>query len=581
MNNKKLIFVVSCPRSGSTLLLSYLSGLSNTKVLYETRKLLEGRNLVDTANYFDSWDEEIVVEKTPEHCFHLEDIERLRKLCTRDIHIIYIVRPPVPTILSILKHTEIWGEMDLLGACEKYEFSLLAIYNNLILKDNEPNYSIVETTFQSINYISNTNEESWYRRKLSIPYSLCVTYRELTENPYKTLESILNTLCIEVDIQSLIDNRIDNILKAIPQIVNEEHHENVLKSIEEVELGRDSNINKQLEEGVSKRYKERFYYIRNYFEHPISKETIYDLVVSKKKLERLENPEVYVVVPLYNKEMYIEETLSSIANQTYKNIRVVIIDDASTDNSVSIVKKFIELLPIELRERFSLVRYYHNQGVSSIRNKGLALCTDIISFCDADDIWNAELVEKSVETFKKYPYVDCVYSRVLDKRGDIVSKNTAKICNGDVFNDAIQYNFLGCGSNLFIKTNMNRSNPYYEHGIEFNTFYTHCEDWDFLIQLSKVAVFKCTKDYLVTYRRLNDSLSSNKRSLVAIGKNILNRYVTDKREYKKIFTRLFLYYLSSKNFTWENIQDLDFKFIIRVFLNKFKSFVKSYISKIS
>lgn len=580
MNNKKLIFIVNSPRSGSTLLLSYFSGLSKTKILYETKKLLEDRNLVDTANYFDSWDEEIVIEKTPEHVYRLEDIEKLRKLCTRDIYVISIVRPPVPTILSILKHPEIWGEMDLLGACEKYESSLLAIYNNLILKNNESNYPIVKTTFRGINHISNTNEETWHTRKVNIPYSLCITYRELTQNPHKTLESILNTLHIEADVQSLIDNRIDNTLKAIPQIVNEEHHKNVLKTIEEVELGRDNNISKQLEEGVTKRYRERFDYIRNYFEHPISKETIYDLVVNKKKLERIEDPLVTIVVPLYNKQEYVEETLSSIANQTYKNIRVVIVDDGSTDSSLEITRKFIYTLNPELQRKFSDLCIGRNRGVAEARNIGLssiqAQMSDIISFCDADDIWDSTLVEKSVDTFRKYPYVDCVYSRVLDRRDNIVTKSKAKICNGNVFKDATQYNFLECGSNLFIKSEILKDND-----IEFNTFYTHCEDWDFLIQLSKVAVFKCTKEYLVTYRRLEDSLSSNRRSLVTIGKNILQRYVEDKKEYKKIFTRLFLYYLSSKNFTWNNIQDLDFEFIIRVFLNKFKSFVKSYISKTS
>jgi len=596
MSNKKLIFIVGAGRSGSTLLLSYLCGLPNTKILYES-KLLSNRvkTLEELATYLDSFNEGILIEKTPCHALYLEDIDKLRKLCKRDIYVIYIVRPPIPTVLSILKaskdNLELFGEMDLLGACEKYEESLVEIYIHLISKRNEPNTSIVKKYVYGKDILENSVKVSWYNDTTIIPYSFCITYRELTENPYKTLESLLNSLYIEADIQYLINGRIENTLKVIPNIGNEQHHENILKTTEEVESNRDKNISKQIEEGFSKRYRERFDYIKNCFEHPITKETIYDLVVNKKKLDYqfylnkgvVKNsslkdyiPEVYVVVPLYNKEDYIEETLSSIANQTYKNIRVVIIDDASTDRSYEISQRFIGCLSEDIRDRFSLLKYECNQGVSFIRNKGLALCTDIISFCDADDTWDSQLVEKSVETFKRYPYVDCVYSRVLDKRGDIVTKSKAKICNGDVFKDAIQYNFLGCGSNLFIKTEVIREND-----IEFCTAYNVCEDWDFLIQLSQVATFKCTKDYIVTYRRLNDSLSSNKRDLVSIGKKILQRYVVDREEYKRSFTRLFCYYLSFKNFSLDNIQDLDFKFIMRVIFNKFKSFVKSYISKTS
>lgn len=593
MKNKKLIFIVNSPRSGSTLLLSYLSGLPNTKILYETKvfQIISGNINEQTklscltmiGKYFDHFEEEIVIEKTPEHCFHLEDIEKLRKLCTRDIHVIYLVRPPVPTILSTLKaakaNPEIWGEMDLLGACEKYESSLLAIYNNLILKKHREK---VHKTFNCIETCDIEGRQlivdDYVTYIKHIPYSLCVTYRELTQNPYKTLESILNTLCIEADIQSLIDNRIDNTLKAIPQIVNEKHHENVLKSIEEVELGRNNNISKQLEEGVSERYKERFDYIRSYFEHPISKETIYDLVVSKKKLDEIENPLVTVVVPLCNKQDYIEETLSSIANQTYQNIRVVIVDDGSTDNSLEVARKYISTLNPELQRKFSDLYLGRNRGVSEARNIGLssikAEMSDIITFCDADDIWDTTLVEKSVATFKKYPYVDCVYSRVqLLKEDSELIKNHSKICNGDVYEDALEYNFLTCGSNIFVKASVIE-----EHSIRFNTDYNGCEDWDFLIQLAKVATFKCTKEYLVKYRQLSNSLSSNRTNQLEGCKQILETYLSkEDKKFSRIFTRLFLHYFSIKNIQLEHIRDLDISYILRVVVSKLKDLVKSYL----
>lgn len=591
MNNKKLIFIVSPPRSGSTLFLSYLCGIPNTKVLYET-KLLSGIYQADTytdgleelADYFDSIEEEIVIEKTPEHSLHLEIINNLRQICKRDIYVIYIVRPPIPTIFSLIKASKdnpgLFGNMDLLGACETYEESLVSIYNNLvgrppsrICKTNEPNTPTVKKYVYGRDILNDLVKISWYYHKTTISYSFCITYRELIYDSYSVLETLLSSLYVEVDIQSLIDNRITNTVKYLPIVSTEKHHVNVLRDTEEVEVERRSYITKQFIEGFSNTYIEKYNYIRNYFEHPITKNTIYDLIVNKKVLGVKENPEVYVLVSLYNKENYIKETLSSIANQTYKNIRVVVIDDASTDKSAEVAERFIESLSEELRDKFSLIRYDTNQGVSFIRNKGLSICTDIISFCDADDIWNSELVQKSVDTFIKYPYVDCVYSRVLHKREEVIEKDYSKVCNGSVFNDAIKFNFLTCGSNLFIKKEVvDKTN------IQFDLAFSGCEDWDFLIQLSQVAMFKCTKEYLVTYRRLENSLSSNKKNQVDMGKTILKKYVKNTEEYSKTFTRLFLYYFSIKNFTWKNIKDLDFRFILEVIINKLKSYVKSCIS---
>lgn len=587
MNNKKLIFIVAAPRSGSTLLLSFLCGIPNTKVLYET-KVFSKRDynelndiyyaqtytdgLEELANYFDSIEEEIVIEKTPEHCFHLDVISDLRQFCKRDIYVIYIVRPPVPTILSLLKASkdspESFGHIDILGACEKYEESLINIYNNLILKTNKPN--LVECK----QYLNKDYPNFGYREySIPIPYSFCISYRELIEDSFKTIRILLNKLQIRANVQSLIDNRITNTQKYLPLVATEKHHTNVLRDIQKVEIERRAKISKQITEEFSDKYIEKTKYIRSYFEHPITKETIYDLVVSPKVLSVKENPEVYVLISLYNKEKYIEETLSSIANQTYKNIRVVVIDDASTDKSVEIAERYIASLNLDLRDKFSLIRYYSNQGVSHIRNRGLSICTDIISFCDADDIWDEQLVEKSVNTFTKYPYVDCVYSRVLHKRRKIVEKDKSKICNGNVFNDSTKFNFLTCGSNLFIRKEVLENN----NNIEFDLSLSGCEDWDFLIQLSKIAIFKCTKDYLVTYRRLKDSLSNNRENQVTKGKTILNKYVEDRKEFSRTFTRLFLYYFSFKNITKENIKDLDFRFILESIVNKCKSFVKSYL----
>ena len=586
--NKKLIFIVGSPRSGTTLLLSYLCGLRCTKILYETRCLTNTLNFVSTdyliahlARVFDYFDEDIVIEKTPEHVHYLDIIEQLSKVCKRDIHVIYLTRPPVPTILSILRAKEVWTDIDMLGACEKYEESMISIYHNLVIRHNNPNY--IKRKCSYIDLMATTREVVTSFEDWPIPYSFHITYRGLTEDAYFTLYNLLVTeLHLDLsdsDIRSIVVNRVDNLKRVLPQVEEESHHSNLFKEVDVVNKERLSNVS-----SLVKQYEKEISYILKYFHVPNNKISLYDLVINKEVVKRVENPLVTVVVPLYNKEKYIEETLSSLLNQTYQNIRVVVINDASTDSSLEVVRKYSSSLSAELQNKVSILCLERNKDVSYTRNTGLndikAQMSDILSFCDADDIWNSTLVEKSVATFKKYPYVDCVYSRVLVEKDGELAKNCSKICNGDVYEDALEYNFLTCGSNIFVKAPVLE-----EHSIRFNTSLRVAEDWDFLIKLAKIATFKCTKEYLVTYRQVTNSLSTNKELLLEDSSwvlmthlGVLGSHTYKEEKYSRIFTRLFLYYFSINNLKWGYIKDLDFGYILKVVVSKLKSFVKSRIS---
>ena len=87
-----------------------------------------------------------------------------------------------------------------------------------------------------------------------------------------------------------------------------------------------------------------------------------------------------VIIPLYNKEKYIQNTLQSVLNQTFENFEVIIVDDGSTDDGPEKVG-----LISDCRIRF--IRK-ENGGVSSARNRGIAEARgEYIAFLDADDEW--------------------------------------------------------------------------------------------------------------------------------------------------------------------------------------------------
>ena len=100
------------------------------------------------------------------------------------------------------------------------------------------------------------------------------------------------------------------------------------------------------------------------------------------------NNTISVIVPIYNAELYLEQCLESIKNQTYKNFEVIMIDDGSTDKSQEICKKFSNS-----DKRFKLI-CQKNSGVSAARNKGISEATGkYIYFCDSDDFCNIDIFD--------------------------------------------------------------------------------------------------------------------------------------------------------------------------------------------
>ncbi|HCY26764.1 MAG TPA: hypothetical protein DHV00_00145, partial [Alteromonas macleodii] len=94
------------------------------------------------------------------------------------------------------------------------------------------------------------------------------------------------------------------------------------------------------------------------------------------------NKKVSVIMPAYNSSSFIEESISSILDQTFENLELIIIDDGSTDETLSIAKKWAET------DNRIVVLSQKNKGVSAARNTAISKATgEILAFCDSDDVW--------------------------------------------------------------------------------------------------------------------------------------------------------------------------------------------------
>ncbi|UWY29269.1 glycosyltransferase [Flavobacterium sp. TR2] len=108
------------------------------------------------------------------------------------------------------------------------------------------------------------------------------------------------------------------------------------------------------------------------------------------------NELVSIIVPTYNTEKFIRSTIESVQNQTYANWEMVLVDDASTDKTVSIIKEFAQQ-----DNRIKLFELPENRGNGFARNAALEKATGrYIAYLDADDLWFPQKLEKQINFLK-------------------------------------------------------------------------------------------------------------------------------------------------------------------------------------
>ncbi|MGB2925471.1 MAG: glycosyltransferase [Limnothrix sp.] len=114
------------------------------------------------------------------------------------------------------------------------------------------------------------------------------------------------------------------------------------------------------------------------------------------------NPKVSILIPCYNAERWIAQAIESALNQTYPNKEVIVVDDGSTDNSLSVIESFGDRLIWETGE---------NKGGNVARNRLLELSTgEWIQYLDSDDYLLDNKIEKQVDFLAQFPSVDIIYS---------------------------------------------------------------------------------------------------------------------------------------------------------------------------
>jgi len=217
---------------------------------------------------------------------------------------------------------------------------------------------------------------------------------------------------------------------------------------------------------------------------------------------------VSVYITSYNKSRYIAESIESVLSQTIQPAEIIIVDDASNDNSREIIKGYQSRYPRKIKT----IYHENNYGISKARNTAIKNCgEDIITFLDADDYYFPRKIETELKKIKHKEY-GCVYSnhKFIDENGNdqgIFSKTTDTPAEGQIFIENFIRSFnVSSGKNfhneMFYKSYAKKIGLYDEK-IKI------WEDWDFRIRMSKEFKYGYCSEINSVYRKLYNGLAQN------------------------------------------------------------------------
>lgn len=205
---------------------------------------------------------------------------------------------------------------------------------------------------------------------------------------------------------------------------------------------------------------------------------------------------VNVLMPVYNGEKYLREAIESILNQTYKDFTFIIIDDGSTDQSVSIIDSYSD-------NRIKFYKNTENLKLISTLNKGLALCdAEYIVRMDADDISLPTRIEEQVKFMDANPEVVCSGTWFTD-----FDETYTKQVRYEISDAQIQIKHL-YQTQIAHPTAILRNKVIKDYQLKFDFNFPHCEDYEFWTRLKNYGDLANLPKFLVKKREHQNKVSN-------------------------------------------------------------------------
>jgi len=225
------------------------------------------------------------------------------------------------------------------------------------------------------------------------------------------------------------------------------------------------------------------------------------------------NPLISVIIPAFNADKYIDETIDSVINQSYQNIEVIVINDGSTDNTLEVLEKFHDKITVLTTE---------NRGVSHARNYGVNRSKgSVLAFVDSDDIWLSDKLERQVNDLKKLNWSHCdSFYFGEHESGTVKRSDLSTMCHGAVFEPLLKENFITT-STVLIKKETFIENGGFDEGLEA------LEDWKLWLAVARKNDLAYVAEPLTRYRVYSGSTSRRARKMLPLHVRMVNGVFLD------------------------------------------------------
>lgn len=213
------------------------------------------------------------------------------------------------------------------------------------------------------------------------------------------------------------------------------------------------------------------------------------------------NRKVTIVTPVHNAGEFLGDCLDSVSAQTYAHWEHILVDDCSTDNSRAIIEAYAKK-----DHRIVLISLEKNSGAGVARNKAIEKATgDYIAFLDSDDQWLGSKLERQLDFMQKHNYAFTFTSYTkINEQGESLDKEV-RAKELVTYKKALFKNPIGCLTVIYDLTFF---------GKQYMPIIRKRQDYALWLRLLKKTDAYGLDEVLATYRVRNDSISSNKYSLL-------------------------------------------------------------------
>lgn len=224
---------------------------------------------------------------------------------------------------------------------------------------------------------------------------------------------------------------------------------------------------------------------------------------------------VSVVIPVFNREDEIGNAIESVFKQTYDNLEIIVVDDASTDRTPLVVQE-------HNRSNLRFFRHDHNRGAAEARNTGIENSAgEFIAFLDSDDRWHSEKIEKQLNVFRASDdRVGLVYC------GTEVTDPTLRVggiqpaLRGDVYSKQLERDWLANTPTWLVRSDV------FDKVGGFNDNYVPREDYEMNLRICESYRVDFVDEVLVTVSTMGeDRLTTDVESRVNAHEKIIDEVI--------------------------------------------------------